>query len=44
MPTAVLATRIAPSEHWAMAKRIVAPLPPWRKAVGVMPSAAVDVA
>ena len=44
MPCAVLATRIAPSEQAAMAKRITVPAPPARKAVGVMPSTAGELA
>ncbi|SST11450.1 Uncharacterised protein [Acinetobacter baumannii] len=30
MPRWLCATRIAPSEHWPMAKRIAAPAPPSR--------------
>ena len=40
MPRSVAATRMAPSEHWPMAKQMRSPDPPRRRAVGVIPSRA----
>ena len=42
LPFSLGATRIAPSEHWPMAKRISSLPPPARYCVGVMPSILVD--
>ena len=39
-PLSVAATSTAPSDAWPMAKRIAAPFPPRRTALGVMPSRA----